>query len=112
MILNQHHAQDMLILLVSRHTCWRYFTLNLQMRWRALQEGKVYLKQIHISNKKTTTSKDTKEAYYLPITLFGRLLIILYHLLRTRPKSCKESRTLAWRHLEIGRASCREREKI
>ena len=54
--------------MVSRHTCWRYFTLNLQMRWRALQEGKVYVKQIHISNKKTTTSKDTKEAYYLSIT--------------------------------------------
>ncbi|CAB4435573.1 unnamed protein product [Rhizophagus irregularis] len=27
------------------HPRWRYFTLNSQMRWRALQEGKVYVKQ-------------------------------------------------------------------
>lgn len=29
----------------ARHTRWRYFALNSQMRWRALQEGKVYVKQ-------------------------------------------------------------------
>ena len=29
----------------ARHPRWRYFTLNSQMRWRALQEGKVYVKQ-------------------------------------------------------------------
>ena len=29
----------------ARHACWRYFALNSQMRWRALQEGKVYVKQ-------------------------------------------------------------------
>jgi hypothetical protein len=29
----------------GRHTCWRYFALNSQMRWRALQEGKIYVKQ-------------------------------------------------------------------
>lgn len=27
------------------HTRWRYFALNSQMRWRALQEGRVYVKQ-------------------------------------------------------------------
>src|SRR5688572_5226936 len=29
----------------ARHARWRYFALNSQMRWRALQEGKVYVKQ-------------------------------------------------------------------
>ena len=29
----------------ARHVRWRYFALNSQMRWRALQEGKVYVKQ-------------------------------------------------------------------
>jgi len=29
----------------ARYTRWRYFALNSQMRWRALQEGKVYIKQ-------------------------------------------------------------------
>src|SRR5205085_1990713 len=29
----------------ARHTRWRYFALNSTMRWRALQEGKVYVKQ-------------------------------------------------------------------
>src|SRR2546421_106808 len=29
----------------ARHSRWRYFALNSQMRWRALQEGKVYIKQ-------------------------------------------------------------------
>jgi hypothetical protein len=28
-----------------RHTRWWYFALNSQMRWQALQEGKVYVKQ-------------------------------------------------------------------
>ena len=28
----------------GRHPRWRYFALNSQMRWRALQEGKVYVK--------------------------------------------------------------------
>ncbi len=27
------------------HMCWRYFMLNSLMRWRALQEGRVYVKQ-------------------------------------------------------------------
>src|SRR6185437_2123889 len=30
----------------ARHPRWRYFALNSQMRWRALQEGKVYVKQV------------------------------------------------------------------
>ncbi|PKY44984.1 hypothetical protein RhiirA4_459452 [Rhizophagus irregularis] len=29
----------------ARHARWRYFALNSQMRWRALQEGKAYVKQ-------------------------------------------------------------------
>ncbi|CAG8622461.1 21469_t:CDS:2 [Cetraspora pellucida] len=29
----------------AQHARWRYFALNSQMRWRALQEGKVYVKQ-------------------------------------------------------------------
>lgn len=29
----------------ARHTRWRYFALNSMMRWRALQEGKVYVRQ-------------------------------------------------------------------
>jgi hypothetical protein len=29
----------------ARHARWRYFALNSQLRWRALQEGKVYVKQ-------------------------------------------------------------------
>ncbi|EXX58668.1 uncharacterized protein LOC105316640 [Rhizophagus irregularis DAOM 181602=DAOM 197198] len=29
----------------ARHARWWYFALNSQMRWRALQEGKVYVKQ-------------------------------------------------------------------
>jgi hypothetical protein len=29
----------------ARHPRWRYFALNSTMRWRALQEGKVYVKQ-------------------------------------------------------------------
>jgi ATP-dependent DNA helicase PIF1 len=29
----------------ARHSRWKYFALNSQMRWRALQEGKVYVKQ-------------------------------------------------------------------
>ena len=29
----------------ARHPRWRYFALNSQMRWRALQEGRVYVKQ-------------------------------------------------------------------
>ncbi|CAG8503777.1 4193_t:CDS:2 [Paraglomus occultum] len=29
----------------GQHTCWRYFALNSQMRWQALQEGKIYVKQ-------------------------------------------------------------------
>ena len=29
----------------TRHSRWRYFALNSVMRWRALQEGKVYVKQ-------------------------------------------------------------------
>jgi hypothetical protein len=28
----------------ARHFCWRYFALNFQMRWQALQEGKVYVR--------------------------------------------------------------------
>ena len=28
-----------------KHARWWYFALNSQMRWRALQEGKVYVKQ-------------------------------------------------------------------
>ena len=29
----------------ARHTRWRYFALNSTLRWRALQEGRVYVKQ-------------------------------------------------------------------
>jgi len=29
----------------AQHTRWRYFALNSQMRWRVLQEGRVYVKQ-------------------------------------------------------------------
>lgn len=29
----------------ARHARWRYFALNSQMRWRALQEGRAYVKQ-------------------------------------------------------------------
>ena len=29
----------------AHHARWRYFTLNSQMRWRALQEGKIYVMQ-------------------------------------------------------------------
>ena len=29
----------------AHHARWRYFALNFQMCWRALQEGKVYVKQ-------------------------------------------------------------------
>src|SRR5436305_8748860 len=29
----------------ARHTRWRYFALNSTMRWRALQEGRVYVRQ-------------------------------------------------------------------
>ena len=29
----------------ARHTRWRYFALNSIMRWRALQEGRVYVRQ-------------------------------------------------------------------
>ena len=29
----------------ASHTRWRYFALNSMMRWRALQEGKVYVRQ-------------------------------------------------------------------
>jgi hypothetical protein len=29
----------------ARHTRWRYFALNSQMRWKVLQEAKVYVKQ-------------------------------------------------------------------
>jgi len=32
----------------ARHSRWRYFALNSTMRWRALQEGKVYVSQ-HLS---------------------------------------------------------------
>ena len=29
----------------AQYSCWRYFALNSQMRWRALQKGRVYVKQ-------------------------------------------------------------------
>ncbi|PKY59079.1 hypothetical protein RhiirA4_304738, partial [Rhizophagus irregularis] len=29
----------------ARHPRWRYFALNSSMRWRALQEGQIYVKQ-------------------------------------------------------------------
>ena len=29
----------------ARHTRWRYFALNSTMRWRALQEGRIYVRQ-------------------------------------------------------------------
>ncbi|CAG8641197.1 7999_t:CDS:2 [Cetraspora pellucida] len=29
----------------ARHPQWRYFALNSQMRWKALQEGRIYIKQ-------------------------------------------------------------------
>src|ERR1051325_9407890 len=29
----------------ARHSRWRYFALNSSMRWRALQEGHIYVKQ-------------------------------------------------------------------
>ena len=29
----------------ARHPRWRYFALNSTMRWRALQEGQIYVKQ-------------------------------------------------------------------
>ncbi len=29
----------------ARYTWWRYFALNSTMRWRALQEGRIYVRQ-------------------------------------------------------------------
>ena len=53
----------------ARHTRWRYFALNSSMRWRALQEGKVYVKQnlndgqIDVTDiQKMITSDDKKLA--------------------------------------------------
>jgi ATP-dependent DNA helicase PIF1 len=43
----------------ARHTRWRYFALNSQMRWRALQEGKVYVKQS--LNGEQLTVEDVQE---------------------------------------------------
>ena len=39
----------------ARHARWRYFALNSQMRWRALQEGKVYVKQ-SLADAQTTVT--------------------------------------------------------
>ena len=39
----------------ARHTRWRYFALNSQMRWRALQEGKIYIMQNLTDNQITIT---------------------------------------------------------
>ncbi len=43
----------------AHHTRWRYFALNSQMRWRALQEGKIYVKQNLTDNQ--ITVKDIQE---------------------------------------------------
>ena len=43
----------------GRHSRWRYFALNSQMRWRALQEGKIYVKQN--LNDECITITDIKE---------------------------------------------------
>ena len=40
----------------AHHTRWRYFALNSQMRWRALQEGKVYVKQ-RLNDKQFTVKE-------------------------------------------------------
>ncbi|CAB4427787.1 unnamed protein product [Rhizophagus irregularis] len=39
----------------GRHSRWRYFALNSTMRWRALQEGKVYVRQ-NLSEKQLEVS--------------------------------------------------------
>ncbi|CAG8803458.1 10099_t:CDS:2 [Cetraspora pellucida] len=43
----------------AQHAWWRYFVLNSQMRWRALQEGKVYVKQS--LNREQLNVKDVQE---------------------------------------------------
>lgn len=43
----------------AQHTRWRYFALNSQMRWRALQEGRVYVKQS--LNGKQITVEEVQE---------------------------------------------------
>ncbi|GBC15565.1 ATP-dependent DNA helicase PIF1 [Rhizophagus irregularis DAOM 181602=DAOM 197198] len=43
----------------ARHPRWRYFALNSQMRWRALQEAKVYVKQV--LDDKQYTVEEIKE---------------------------------------------------
>jgi hypothetical protein len=39
----------------AQHGRWRYFALNSQMRWRALQEGKIYVKQ-HLEDGQITVT--------------------------------------------------------
>ena len=29
----------------AKHRCFRYFALNTEMRWRALQAGRIYVRQ-------------------------------------------------------------------
>jgi hypothetical protein len=43
----------------TRHPRWRYFALSSQMRWRALQEGKVYVKQ-NLNSEKYTVEEVQK----------------------------------------------------
>ena len=44
----------------ARHSRWRYFALNSQMRWRALQEGKVYVRQNLTDTQITVTDIQEK----------------------------------------------------
>ncbi|CAG8559029.1 9051_t:CDS:10, partial [Scutellospora calospora] len=46
----------------ARYNRWRYFALNSQMRWRALQEGKVYVRQNFSDNQLTVTEIQEKIA--------------------------------------------------
>ena len=39
----------------AKHPRWRYFALNSVMRWRALQEGKIYVRQ-NLSDNQITVS--------------------------------------------------------
>ncbi len=40
----------------AHHPCWWYFALNSQIQWRALQEGKVYVKQ-NLNDKQYTVKE-------------------------------------------------------
>src|SRR5579864_9124415 len=44
------------------HTRWRYFALNSQMRWRALQGGQIYVKQNLNDDELTVTDIQEKIA--------------------------------------------------